>query len=407
MGVEVRPFGVRRNIACQYCYQNPERDAGNVLASYDLDKMRAAVEREGRAFTLFGGEPLLMPLGDLEKLWAWGLERFGHNSVQTNGVLIGDEHLRLFREYKVHVGLSIDGPGALNDVRWAGSLEKTREATAKTERAIERLCAEGLRLSLIITLHRGNATADKLPAMHAWLRRLRTSGVRSARLHVLEIEEPQIRDKYALSSEENLVALRSFRKLEQELEGFSFDLFDEMRRFLLGEDKNTTCIWNACDPYTTKAVQGIEGNGQSSNCGRTNKDGIDFVKSGVEGFERYLALYNTPQEHGGCKDCRFFMMCKGQCPGTAIDGDWRNRTEHCEVWMELYGEIEQELLAEGKQPLSRDPSRRELEQGFLRQWMSGRNTNLANLLARRQGAAPTAAPSPRGPADPTPDASPA
>ena len=95
MGVEVRPFGVRCNIACQYCYQNPERDAGNVLASYDLDKMRAAVEREGRAFTLLGGEPLLMPLGDLEKLWAWGLERFGHNSVQTNGVLIGDELLRL------------------------------------------------------------------------------------------------------------------------------------------------------------------------------------------------------------------------------------------------------------------------------------------------------------------------
>ena len=180
-----------------------------------------------------------------------------------------------------------------------------------------------------------------------------------------------------------------------------------MRRFLLGEDKNTTCIWNACDPYTTKAVQGIEGNGQSSNCGRTNKDGIDFVKSGVEGFERYLALYNTPQEHGGCKDCRFFMMCKGQCPGTAIDGDWRNRTEHCEVWMELYAEIEEELVAEGEAPLSRDPSRRELEEDFLRQWMAGRNTNIANLLARRQGTKPSAAPSPRGPADPAPDAAPA
>ena len=79
-------------------------------------------------------------------------------------------------------------------------------------------------------------------------------------------------------------------------------------------------------------MQGIEGTDQRSNCGRTNKDGIDFVKSDREGFERYLALYYTPQEYGGCKDCRFFLMCKGQCPGTAIDRDWRNRTEHCEVW---------------------------------------------------------------------------
>jgi len=34
-----------------------------------------------------------------------------------------------------------------------------------------------------------------------------------------------------------------------------------------------------------------------------------------------VALAATPHAHGGCRDCRFFLMCKGQCPGTAIDGD--------------------------------------------------------------------------------------
>ena len=62
---------------------------------------------------------------------------------------------------------------------------------------------------------------------------------------------------------------------------------------------------------------------RSSNCGRTNKDGVDYLKSDHQGYERYIALYNTPHEHGGCKGCRFFLMCKGQCPGTAIDGDWQ------------------------------------------------------------------------------------
>src|SRR5215510_4821475 len=118
MTVEVRPLGVRCNIQCQYCYQNPPRDAGNVPHAYDLDRMKAAILEEGGDFSLFGGEPLLVPVIDLEALWAWGFERFGRNGVQTNGSLIRDAHIELFKRYKVHVGISIDGPGPLNDTRW-------------------------------------------------------------------------------------------------------------------------------------------------------------------------------------------------------------------------------------------------------------------------------------------------
>ncbi len=130
MGVELRPLGVNCNIGCQYCYQNPLRDAGNVTKSYDMEAMKAAIVKAGGPFIVFGGEPLLMPQEDLEALWSWGLERFGENSIQTNGTLINDNHIRMFKSYRVHVGISVDGPGELNDVRWVGSLEKTRSMTA-------------------------------------------------------------------------------------------------------------------------------------------------------------------------------------------------------------------------------------------------------------------------------------
>src|SRR5262245_59244950 len=129
MAVELRPLGVLCNIQCQYCYQNPQRDAGNLPHTYDLAAMKAAVREEGGPFTLFGGEPLLLPLRDLEELWSWGLAQYGRNSVQTNGTLITEAHIRLFRAYNVHVGISLDGPGELNDVRWHGNLGKTRQAT--------------------------------------------------------------------------------------------------------------------------------------------------------------------------------------------------------------------------------------------------------------------------------------
>jgi uncharacterized protein len=380
MSVELRPLGVQCNIQCQYCYQNPQRDAGHLTRSYDLELMKAAIMAEGGPFALFGGEPLLVPEHDLESLWSWGLQHFDYNTIQTNGTLINDAHIRMFRAYKVSVGVSIDGPGELNDVRWHGTLEKTREATARTERAVARLCDEGIPPSLIVTLHRANAAGDRLEVLYRWFRDLERSGVRGVRLHLLESESEAVRAKYALTAAENIEALLGFAALQRSLTLLTFDLFADMRRMLLGKDNAAACVWNACDPYTTQAVQGVEGHGQRSNCGRTNKDGIDFVKGSKPGYERYLALYATPQHAGGCQGCRFFLMCKGQCPGTAIDGDWRNRTEHCEVWKAAYGQLEAELVAEGLRPISLRPERESLEQALLEQWSRGHSAYMSQWV---------------------------
>jgi uncharacterized protein len=275
-------------------HQNPQRDDGNQLRTYNMDRMLATVEREGGPFTLFGGEVLMVAKADLETLWAWGFERFGTNGIQTNGTLIDDDHIERFKRYRVDVGISIDGPGALNDVRWSGSLEFTRADTATTEAAIERLCREGVPLRLIVTLSRCNAAEDRLLVMHDWFRYLERLGIRSARLHVLEVESNAVRAAYGLSTEEYLRALLSFVELEGQLSELKLDLFRDMRDLLLGQDASITCAWAACDPHTSVPVRRIEGNGQRSNCGQTNQDGIDFVRADVTGFERYLVLYHTP-----------------------------------------------------------------------------------------------------------------
>lgn len=381
MTVELRPLGVLCNLRCRYCYQNPQRDARNVPRSYDMQRIKKAIEQEGGPFTLFGGEALLVPGKDLEELWSWGFVRWGRNSIQTNGVLIEEDHIRMFKKYNVHIGISIDGPGSLNAIRAAGSEKKTKEATAATERAIKRLCKEGIPPSLIVTLHRLNATRDHLARMCDWFKHLERLGITSARLHILEVDEKLVLEKYALNTKGNIEAFKTFAELEEELNTLKFDVFTDMRNQLLGRDEQSTCIWNACDPYTTRAVRGVEGRGQRSNCGRTNKDGIDFIKSDTEGFERYIALYHTHQKHGGCNKCRFFLMCKGQCPGTAIDGDWRNHTVHCDVWKALYTHFEDQLIRQGFTPISDNPSLRDRVEGsMLDAWATSRNPTMASLL---------------------------
>jgi uncharacterized protein len=380
MAVEVRPFGVKCNIQCAYCYQEAVRKSDEPSKSYDLARIKAAIEKAGGDFTLFGGEPLIMPVAELEALWSWGHAKYGRNAVQTNGVLINRRHIELFKKYDVRVGISVDGPGELNGARRAGSPAATLRATRKTHAAIALLVQEKIVPSIIITLHKINASADRLPLLDQWLRELDALGIRWVRLHPLEVENAEIRDQYALSEQENIAVLRHFLELEQQFTGLRFDISGDMRRLMAGRDNGTTCVWNACDPYTTRAVQGIEGRGQSSNCGRTNKDGVDFVKADRPGFERYIALYHTPQSAGGCQECRFFLVCKGQCPGTAIDGDWRNRTDECALWTSLYTDLETTLLNDGEVPLSRRPDRPLIEATMLRHWASGSNPTIQSII---------------------------
>ncbi|NTU73542.1 radical SAM protein, partial [Candidatus Roizmanbacteria bacterium] len=374
-----RPLGVACNIFCRYCYQGAQRDAHHVRPDYDLERMKAAVKREGGPFTLFGGEPLLLSLADLEELFRWGMEQYGGTSIQTNATLITDEHIRLFQQYRVHVGVSVDGPDELNDLRWHGSIERTRQRTLRTLGNIAMLCQAHQPPGLIVTLHKVNASPERLPRLHDWVHEMDTLGIMMMRLHLLEVENENMRSEYSLSEEENIQILLGFAELQRELKQLRFDVLDEMEKGLLGRDRKSSCVWHACDPYTTQAVRGIEGNGQSSNCGRTNKDGVNFIKAERNSFERYIALYHTPQEEGGCKDCRFFMMCKGQCPGTAINGDWRNRSELCGVWKGLFTHLEERLLFCGLMPLSRHPARGFLENALIDNWLMGKNKTVQDL----------------------------
>ncbi len=373
MTVEVLPLGTRCSLACRHCYQAPIRDAGNqVGADYDMDAMKRALTEEGSKFSVFGGEALLVPIDDLEELWRWGLERFGENSVQTSASIVTEKHFELFRKYKVSVGISLDGPGVLNDIRWAGSEERTREATKRAEGVLHRLLAEGHPVSLITTLNRGNAVSGRLPQLLGWYRDLDSRGLRNVNLHLMEIDSDQVREDWALSEGENAEALIACADLQPELEQLRFQPITDMTQLLLGDDRQATCSWNACDPYTTRAVHGVTGKGDRVNCSRTNKAGVPMQKADRELLVRPLALFHTPQEHGGCKDCRWWFACKGNCPGESIGGDWRRKTEHCGTLQIVFEALERRLAFLGYRPISSDEKRRtKLERGLLEAFAAG------------------------------------
>jgi uncharacterized protein len=367
VSIELLPLGKKCNIACSYCYQQDERSAaGNKSAPYDMEAMKAALLAEGvgngTGWTLFGGEPLLMPIADIEALFAWSESVGAPVGVQTNGSLITQRHIDLFRQYSVSVGFSMDGPAELNDARQAMRADATPVVTGLSDGWLRRLLEEGVSVSLIVTLSSVNAgSGEKLERLTSWLLELRDRGLRYVNLHTLEPHGANL----SLAPERQIWALRQLRR---DLVGFArVSPFADMRQSLL-QEQGAHCTFAFCDPYTTPAVRGIDGQGVRGNCGRTNA-GRPYVKSDTPGHERYLALYLTPMKQGGCGGCRFFLACGGgNCPGEGERGDWRGRTVHCETLLSLFEDIEAELFAEGREPISMSLRRPAREAQLLAQW---------------------------------------
>jgi uncharacterized protein len=316
------------------------RDAGNFGPKYDIDKMLAKVNGQ---FILFGGEPLLLSIPELERIWKFGFEKYGANGLQSNGELVREEHIRLFKDYNVHVGISFDGPGRLNSAR------SDKTGTELTEAGLDLLLKNKVKVSIIVTLHALNASRDRIDELIAWIKKRHDEGVSSFRLHFLENDGA---DHLILPEDEHIESLKKLYSLDKERNEI-FDIFKDIRKGF-NDDPNRTCVWTGCDPYTTRAVHGIDGQGNSTNCGRINKEGIEWQKASTFGSERQLALFYTPQEYGGCKGCEFFSLCTGECPGTGINGDWRNKTAHCKILMELFNFMKNEEGLEVKNRVQRE-----------------------------------------------------
>lgn len=365
MTVEVLPLGTKCSLQCRHCYQAPIREAGHPPSDYDMEAMKRALAEQNHCFTVFGGEPLLMPIEDLEELWRWGYEKYGQNSVQTSATTVTERHFELFRKYNVSVGISIDGPGELNDIRWAGAEGATRKATDHALAVLRKLLEENRSVSIITTLHGANASSERLPRLLDWYRDLDERGLRHVNLHLLEIDREHLRRQWGLSSQENVAALLACSELQADLKVLRFQPITDMVGLLRGEDGSTMCIWNGCDPYTTGAVHAIDGCGVVHNCSRANKAGVDMEKGQRAMSIRPLALYHTAQERGGCAGCRFWFACGGSCPGEAVNGDWRNKTEHCETLQVVFTALEKKLASLGLAPISLDSERRQAKEKLM------------------------------------------
>ncbi|HKP29084.1 MAG TPA: cyclophane-forming radical SAM/SPASM peptide maturase GrrM/OscB [Gemmatimonadales bacterium] len=184
------------NLDCRYCYV-PDRQNSARLPLPILERLliavrssRLASEQRKLKILWHAGEPLAAGIEFYRQAFALTAHLLGEryavrHAMQSNGTLINDAWCRLFAEWNVRVGVSLDGPEAIHDAnrKRLGGGGSFRHAM----RGIELLRSHGFRVDVLSVLTTENI--DRPEEMFQFFLR---HELRRVAFNVEEIEGPNL-----------------------------------------------------------------------------------------------------------------------------------------------------------------------------------------------------------------------
>uniref|UniRef100_A0A6M3M7B4 Putative radical SAM superfamily protein n=1 Tax=viral metagenome TaxID=1070528 RepID=A0A6M3M7B4_9ZZZZ len=368
------------NFRCEYCYEKPIRPEDEIIDHEAVERtIRELWEKKGGKgkngkprrdrrgnycgpkITLHGGEPTILPRKDFERYLKLAFELTGRSGIQTNGYLIDDDMIELFKKYRTSVGISIDGPWPLNELRGVGSKADKKKQTDRILKTIGKLkkteiprefwkkdkdgkeIPAYIGVSVIAVIHKKNALGERRETLKRWVKELTDMGV-TGRLNPCCTGNPDI-DLTPLEAVEAYTDLCDFM-FEHGIDKWS--PFKDIINSLKGKDE-VVCVYRNCDPYCTHSATTVLNDGSVGVCLRLYGDGKKYLRASEETTMRSDVLEQTD-----CKDCPWWEHCYGGCTGLSKDWDWRNKDRYCEMYKALFVKISNTLKALGVKKKSRN-----------------------------------------------------
>lgn len=272
MALAIKPISC--NGGCRSCYEAKIRSGHPHVEIADFAKVKETLVREmakdtkgeWQSPTLHGGEPLLMPYQEIESLLGIIFDKYGKTGIQTNGVLISDRHVELFRKFKTHVGISLDGDTAeTNRGRWNDKDWSIGSMTEIVLSSMAKLKREGIGMSIICLLRKYNASLEKIPSLATFLTRLHNEfGIKNIRLNPVTVYEKEHTDE-ELSNDELAEAYRALFNLEAAIPELDLRPMKDFHTLLSG-GTNATCSFVGCDVWCTQSETPIFLDGSLGKC---------------------------------------------------------------------------------------------------------------------------------------------
>jgi len=329
MGLSVKFMAC--NAGCKNCYENDIRE--EIQKGYDFKRVIARLnDFLGRGncgqVTLHGGEPLLIDIQHIRQLFELIYDKTKQTGIQTNLLNLSQYHIELFKKYRTHVGVSLDGFDTESNKSRGYEVEKILEN-------LQWLKSENISCSVIAVIWKSNCES-----MVEFLTKILDLGIKDIRLN------PGIG---FCDVENEVTPLQLFKVWEDAIQCcFSPEInllpHRDIIDMLLGFS-DSTCNFSGCDPHMTSAEETLYEDGQLGNCLKPGsaRDGFRSMRADQKNNVRQELLQQIAIDKGGCGGCKYWQICKGGCPGEAISFDWRNRTRFCQAWYWFFESIETRL----------------------------------------------------------------
>lgn len=318
------------NRSCTYCYERETKDLIKSNVPIDLDAVERTVrmlkeQMPTNQITLHGGECLLLGHDNVERLLKLMVEYEGQSSVVTNGTLIDDDYVDLFKKYNTSLSISCDGPGKMNGLR--ANVDDTRELMD----TIESLTDDGIIVRMMTMLHKFNE--DRPSELLNWIAGLADIGVNSGRVNaIMGPYAPQSRSYYEVTRGLLPLCVLNPKMVWNPVSGILQAMINGF---------TTECSYLPCDPYNTTGAHTVLGDGTLTCCMLSQAMGLHASRDDQLVYGREYKLMTTPKKDGGCQGCKYWTLCYGGCSSSNFD--WRVKDAMCDGKFLLYRYIEEYL----------------------------------------------------------------
>lgn len=351
----IKPAGADCNLRCDYCFYlaraelYPERPIHRMREATLAHLVRSylALPFPCHTFAFQGGEPLLMgeeffrTLLTLQRRYARPGARIA-NCVQTNGTLLTPALAELFAREHFLLGLSVDGPAPVHDLRRRNA--QGLGSHAQVMRGLALLKEAGADFNLLTLVSQSNVH-DPV-GTYRYLRD-ELGGRYLQFIECVEFSPDGHPLPYALSPSDwaaFVIALFDDWRRE-DTRRISIRLFDSIISKLLTGNANTCAMGCDCRDYFV-----VEHNGDVYPC--------DFyvhpdLRLGNLHTHDWDELWDAPahtafgarkaQWPAQCNRCPYLSFCQGDCPKNRVGHDPhrspRTLSALCPAWQQIYRHI--------------------------------------------------------------------
>lgn len=351
----IKPAGADCNLRCAYCFYldraelYPETQIHRMSEATLTRLVRSylALPFPAHTFAFQGGEPLLMGeaffqnLVRLQKRYARPGAQIT-NCVQTNGTLLTPALARFFANENFLLGVSIDGPAELHNLRRPN--RNGDGSHAMVVDGLKLLRSENAAFNLLTLVSQSNVHHPL--TVYRYLRdTLNCRFMQFIECVELMDDGSLLPDAITAQQWADFIIAIFDEWYAHDKQTVSVRLFDSIVNKLLSGNAHSCAMSGDCRAYFV-----VEHNGDVYPC--------DFfvqpeLKLGNLHTEDWDELWEHPlhtrfgarkhEWHEDCHSCPYLSLCQGDCPknrtGHDFNRDSRQKSYLCEAWKRIYAHI--------------------------------------------------------------------